>query len=138
MSTVTVDWHDEQKRILRYRFLGAWRWEDYFDAITVGRPMMRAQKNWVCIFNDMLETSYVPVNFLNRARDVITTRPENTGLVVFVSHSTTFRSVYQAFIRLYPHLEPGYKLERTEAGALLRFKAWLEQAPPFTISEIPK
>ncbi|RMG83138.1 MAG: hypothetical protein D6712_13500 [Chloroflexi bacterium] len=124
---VEVFWDDEAHTILHYRFTGDWTWSEYFQALPKGRDMMAEVRHYVCIINNMLETDHVPSAFLSRARSVINSRPENTGLVVFVSTGLFFRNTYETFAQLYPNLAKQYVLTNSLDKAHEWIDNWLKQ-----------
>ena len=124
---VEVFWEDEARTILHYRFTSNWTWKEYFQVLPKGRDMMAEADHYVCIINNMLETDHVPAAFLSRARSIINSRPENTGLVVFVSTGLFFRNTYETFTQLYPHLAKQYVLTQSLDTARTWIDDWFKQ-----------
>lgn len=123
--SVDVRWDNTDKTILRYIFYGLWTWDEYFPALTRGRDMMRKQTHYVCILNDMRTANHIPHGFITKARDVISTRPPNTGLALFLTSSTLFKDTYHVLGRIYPDIPTQYLLVETEEEAYKRLYQWL-------------
>lgn len=123
--SVDVRWDNEEKTILRYNFSGFWSWEEYFPSLARGRDMMRQQAHYVCVLNDMRQAAHIPKGFITKARDVISTRPPNTGLSLFLTTSLLFKETYRVLGSIYPEIPPQYLLVETEEEALERLKTWL-------------
>ncbi len=129
---IQVIWEPTEQPILRYIFTGQWTWEDYFPIVAKGREMMKVHAGYVGILNDWLDTGYVPPDFLAKAMDVIDTRPENTGLVIFLNQTLYFQTLYNTFARIHPDVKTHYVLVTNEDEALTKLTSWLDSAgnPP--------
>lgn len=124
---VTVGWHDSSHKILQYRFIGEWTWEEYYTALAQGRMMERNASHFVCTINDMRHTTHVPSDFIEQARSVSLTRPQTTAIAVYISDDYHFTSIYEVISSLYPDTRALYPLVRTEAEALSRIDHWFKE-----------
>lgn len=124
MTTITLDWDNEEKTILRYTFQGNWNWDDYLQWLSVGRNMMKSVKHEVCIINDMRLMKQLPANFVNTASGIIISRPSNTGLVVFLTTNTFFQVTYRILGRILEEIPTQYILASTEEEAYKKIEAW--------------
>ena len=125
--SVIVTWDNDEKTILRYQFGGKWTWDEYLEALQDGRTMMANVSHYVCILNDMHETAFLPPNFVTLARNVIGSRPDNTGLAIFYTSSQFFKAMYRVLESLLPDVPTNYIISTTEADAYHRLNTWLEE-----------
>lgn len=120
--TVTVDWYDPEETILLYTYTDPWTWEECVTAIQAGRDMMRSKSHDVPLLHDMLASSKLPSSVLSKTVSVIKTRPENTGLTVFVTSGTLQQRLFDVLTRIIPQLARHYIMVTTiaEAEAAIR------------------
>lgn len=123
--SVTVVWDNEEKTILRYTFGGQWTWDEYLIALKDGRRMMESVQHYVCILNDMDNTAFLPPNFVTLARNVISSRPDNTGLAIFLTNSQFFKAMYRVLENLLPNVPTDYVIATTEDEAYQKLNTWL-------------
>lgn len=123
---VTVEWDDANQTILRYRFPVDWQWSEYFVALQQGREMMAQVSHTVCILNDLRESRVVPPNASSVAKNIVSTRPPNTGLAVFLTRQVIYDVMQHVISTVYPHLDGLYVMARTEQEALQKIHAWLD------------
>lgn len=124
---VTVEWHDPAERILRYTYTDPWQWDDCLRTIEDGRSWMRPKSHAVLTLHDMRDTRKVPASIVSRTKAIIDTRPDNTGLTVFVSGGYLQQTLYTAFIRIRPHLGELYQLVTTMEVAEQKMAAWMRK-----------
>src|SRR5687768_212474 len=105
---VAVQWDNDEKTILHYRFDGLWMWDEYLAALWQGRAMMKQVEHPVCVINNMLNTSQVPTSSLSSAKKVVENRPSNTGLAVFVFTNRFLMMVYKVFSQMNPAIRDNY------------------------------
>jgi hypothetical protein len=132
---ISVQWHETDARILHYKFVGQWTWKEYYAVLPRGRDMMRTTTAYVGIINDMMDSSYVPIDFLIQAKTVTDTRPVNTGLAIFVSDNYFFKSMYQVLERLHPDIAQHYWLSSDLEQAVKHVQAWLDDHSSSPTSE---
>lgn len=130
MMPVQVRWYDEEKRILYYDFQGIWTWDEYFMALAEGRPLMRAVDHQVCILNDMRKATHIPSGFMARTQTVISSRPDNTGRVVFIATQTFFSNLLDTIRRVLPDFGANYFYEDSEEKALAHLRQWMRENTP--------
>lgn len=124
-SSVNIAWDNVDKTILRYTFYGNWNWDDYLTTLNIGRKMMSEVEHYVCILNDMREMGMLPPNFISTARSVITSRPQNTGLAIFLTTNTFFKAMYRILSKLLEEVPTRYLLVTTEEDAYQQITQWL-------------
>lgn len=125
--TVTLAWDNEEKTILRYRFIGDWAWHDYQARLNEGRLMMAEVEHSVCVLNDMQKMGKLPPNFASTAKSVITSRPKNTGLAIFLTTNAFFKVMYRVLAQLVPNIPTEYILVTSEEEAYKKLNTWLEE-----------
>jgi hypothetical protein len=123
---VTVEWYDAAHRILHYRLIGKWTWDEYYTTLAQGRTMEKTAGHGVCTLNDMRETTHLPDDFIGQARQVSLTRPASTAIAVYVSDDYHFASIYNLIARLYPDMAAYYPLVHTEEDAMALIEAWID------------
>lgn len=124
MPTITLEWDNAEKTILRYTFQGNWNWDDYLEYLAIGRKMMAEVEHEVSILNDMRQMTQLPPNFVNTARNVITSRPDNTGLAVFLTTNTFFQATHRILGRMLEEVPTRYILVSTEEEAYQKIAEW--------------
>jgi hypothetical protein len=124
---VGLCWDNEQKTVLRYTFVGDWTWDEYLERLNEGRNMMAEVEHSVCILNDMQKIGKLPPNFASTAKSVISSRPKNTGLAIFVTSNAFFKVMYRVLAQLIPNVPTEYILVTTEEEAYRKFDKWLTE-----------
>lgn len=130
MSNVNIAWDNEQKTILRYSFEGDWTWEEYLECLNSGRRWMAEVEHPVCILNDMQKIGKLPPNFASIAKTVISSRPPNTGLAIFLTNNAFFKVMYRVLAQLIPNVPTDYILVTSEADAYQKLNTWLAENFP--------
>lgn len=98
-------WYDNEKTIILSTFSDTWTWEDFAEArVTIGRMINRLSADYVVdvitVFDD---SNQVPTGALQRLRDVIMRKPDNTGVIFLVSNSPIVRMLHESFTVAYPN-----------------------------------
>jgi len=107
---ITVDWDNDEQRILRYTFTGTWTWEEFFTHLTTGRAMMRRVNHDVHIVCDLTESGFVPKNSVKPFKNIVDSRPANTGVVFIITNAYLLNAIYLALKRVYPQICEQYRL----------------------------
>lgn len=124
---VDVKWYDEKENILHYRLSGNWKWEEYEAANRKGRAMMRQKTHYIGILTDLREMNLTPHLMMTKVNQYIKTRPDNTGLGIFVTSSSFLYKVYDMITRIYPSYLTKYHLETDFNKAVQDMQDWLEE-----------
>ena len=98
-------WYDNEKTIILSIFSGTWTWDDLAEArVTIGRMINHLSADYVVdvitVFEDNIQ---VPTGALQRLRDVIMRKPDNTGVIFLVSNSPIVRMLHESFTVAYPN-----------------------------------
>jgi hypothetical protein len=84
---------------------------------------MSLQKKMVSRIRQILDT-LCPYLHKSSMTSIIGTRPENTGLAIFVSTSAFFKTMHRVLGEVIPEVPTSYLLVTNEAEAYQRFEDW--------------
>lgn len=135
--SVKVRWYDEKEDFVLYTFIGIWSWDDYDKANQEGRALMRTKPHYVGVFNDLREVRITPSLLTSNVNSYIKTRPQNTGLTLFVTSNMFFYRVYETMTKIYPSYLDRYKMLINFDEAVANMRQWLEEHQEITF-EIEK
>ncbi|PJF28998.1 MAG: hypothetical protein CUN52_10635 [Phototrophicales bacterium] len=124
---VHLKWWDDTETILHYEFIDPWDWNEYDTTLRRGRALMRDKNHYVGILNDMTATQKLPTSLLSKARGYISTKPRNTGRVIFATQNKFVIMMFQMFMRVYPKLAENYYIRATLDEAVSDIQAWLTE-----------
>lgn len=124
---VHLKWWDDTETILHYEFIDPWDWNEYDTVLRQGRALMREKDHYVGILNDMMQTQKLPTSLLSKARGYISTKPKNTGRVIFATQNKFVVMMFQMFIRVYPKLAENYHIRSTLEESAQEIQAWLAE-----------
>ncbi|MDZ4669530.1 MAG: hypothetical protein SH821_01555 [Phototrophicales bacterium] len=124
---VQLKWWDDTETILHYEFLDPWDWNEYDMTLRKGRALMREKSYYVGILNDMSHTTKLPTSLLSKARGYISTKPQNTGLVVYATDNKFLVTMFQIFAKVYPKLAENYIISSTLDTAVTLISQWLAE-----------
>ncbi len=125
--TIEVNWYDSKEDILHYKFGATWGWHEYEPTVRQGRALMRTKPHYVGVINDLRAMRESPSTLISKAHHYIESRPENTGMAIFVSSSLFFSKIYDMLMQLYPSYVAQYQLETDFDHALKRVRTWLDE-----------
>lgn len=129
---VTVEWYDPEETILRYTYDTHWAWPDLQEALIIGRGMMQEKPYIVSVVHDLSATLSFPSSMISNMRHFINQRPDNIGMVVFVSNRMFINGLFRVFRQMFPNLIGQYIHATTLDTAIDNIKSWQE-----TNSDIP-
>lgn len=124
---VHLKWWDNTETILHYQFVDPWDWNEYDTSLRQGRALMKTKNHYVGILNDMAQTSKLPTSLLSKARGYISTKPMNTGLVVYATESRFIVMMFQMFAKVYPKLAENYVIAPNAKTAIELIRDWLTE-----------
>jgi hypothetical protein len=75
----------------------------------------------------MQKMGKLPPNFASTAKSVISSRPKNTGLAIFLTSNAFFKVMYRVLAQLIPNVPTGYILVTSEEDAYTKLQAWLKE-----------
>jgi hypothetical protein len=124
---VDVNWYDDKEDIIYYQLTGAWKWEDFEKANQIGRKWMRQKPHYIGILIDLREMTVTPSLLISKVTHYINSRPENTGLGIFVTSSSFIAKVYEVVTRVYPSYLAKYQVETDFDESIKIMRKWLEE-----------
>ena len=99
--TVSANWDNEQKTIIRYSFDGNWTWNEFYAAVNQSHALQDAVSHRVDIILDLGESYVVPEGALMQFRRLAGINHANTGVRVIVSRNSTLGVLFDTFTRVY-------------------------------------
>jgi hypothetical protein len=102
--SVTVQWDNDQKTIIRYDFVGYWDWADFREKAQEAFSMTRSVEHQVDTISNFLPTTHIPKDAFIHFRRVMTDAPKNRGVNVIVGASQFIRALVTIFSRIYQQL----------------------------------
>ncbi|HRF95814.1 MAG TPA: hypothetical protein PLZ51_11495 [Aggregatilineales bacterium] len=124
---VQIKWWDDTETILHYQFSDPWDWNEYDTVLRQGRALMKEKNHYVGILNDMTQTIKLPTSLLSKARGYISTKPKNTGRVVYATDNKFLVMMFQMFAKVYPKLAENYTIAPTIEKAVAEITTWLTE-----------
>lgn len=122
--SVTVKWYDDEQTILKYTYGTHWSWVELQDALQEGRGLQSEKSYSVCVIHDLYETLSFPPSLISNMKHYINQKPENIGMVAFVSRRMFLNSLYRVFRQMFPNLVGQYIHTTTVEEALKRINSW--------------
>jgi hypothetical protein len=95
--TVTVEWDDAPKTIIRYTFSKGWRWDEFIDAINQSNAMIETVDHVVDIISDVQEHDS-PGGGLPKSRMFASIKHPREGIIVVV-RATPLMEMFRNVIR---------------------------------------
>lgn len=134
---VQLKWWDDTETILHYQFSDPWDWNEYDTTLRQGRAWMKTKTHYVGVLNDMAQTTRLPTSLLSKARGYISTKPKNTGLVVYATENRFIVMMFQMFSKVYPKLAENYVIAPNNQEAITKIKMWLaENSTPLSVPQM--
>ena len=99
---VTVDWYDETRTILHYRFETPWTWSEYHAAIQAAWELAESVDHPTDTITDMRHSRVMPDNLFRNIRQTMVEIPESTQTVVLVGTNMLMEALLGILRRLYP------------------------------------
>jgi hypothetical protein len=97
---VIVEWHNTEKTIIRYDYVGRWTLAEFYPALAVGQDMIRQQPHTVdCIIN-LSQSEAFPANNMPATGLLVPMTPPNTGIAVAVGNPARARALANLFRRV--------------------------------------
>ena len=134
--SVTIQWDNEEKTILRYDMSGFWTWDEFFPAFEQGKQMISEVEHEVSFIVNPLDNqsrNHIPTSVLTHIRSINRNVPPNAGPTVSVSVSNFARALIRTLSYLAPQIAERYFFADSleQARILLKERTGQEQpAPP--------
>lgn len=100
---IEVTWHNREKTIILEKYPSKWTWDDFYALREVVPPMMHEVSHTVHIIADMGNNLDIPGgNAMLHARNVVSSFPENWGMLIMITRSPLINSFVNMFNRIFP------------------------------------
>ncbi|MBC7870349.1 MAG: hypothetical protein H7Y09_05870 [Chitinophagaceae bacterium] len=99
--TVTAQWDNEAKTIIRLEFVGKWTWAEHHEANTVMEAMVNTASVTIDLIPDLSSSQLVPEGALSQARSIAMRQQIKFGLIVAVKAGKFIEILYGVFQQLY-------------------------------------
>ncbi len=98
--SVYWDTETEQHIVLHIDFHGAWRWDDYDEAVDEADALMRSVGERVDVICNFLDSQRVPLDYVcSHLRRMMQILGENAGAIVLVNSNEVFNAVVYVFCK---------------------------------------
>jgi len=104
---ITIRWDDQEKRIVRWDFEGAWTWREYSTAQQKSNEMMAAVDGTVDIIGNVSKSPSLPANALSFYRSSLNASAPNIGTIILVGTSGFVHQMVGLFVRMFGSKMPG-------------------------------
>lgn len=122
--SVTVDWFNEEKTIIKYQFEGQWKWEELYIALQQVDVMMNSVQHTVYIIVDYQKSSGVPAGALTHLRSSTMKAAPNWGGGVFIGISSLVQALLNVFTSLNKKLGERYATAKNMETAYSIIQGW--------------
>jgi hypothetical protein len=114
--TVEESWDDDQHRVIRYDFSGAWTWDELYEAFDRAKVLIAGQPHTVYFICNFLPDSQRVLDFrldnLTQIRNLVA-RVKAGSVIIIVNGGLYNRLLYAVFARIYPQLAAHFKYVNT-------------------------
>ncbi len=111
--SISVEWLDEQQRILVFRLISPWTMQQMYQAVADGEIMSENLADEFYIVFDIRESKGFPKDFLSSLSYLTQHKQENVARRVVVGTNIIFRATYQIVRQLAPHLAENFAFLNT-------------------------
>jgi hypothetical protein len=114
--SVTVQWDNEAKTVLRYDIAGRWTWEEFYAAFEQGKQMMNDityPVDFILHPLDMVSQTYLPPNTITQTMALNRQRTHNAGRTVVVSQSPVARTMLTILAKISSLVGQNYVIVKT-------------------------
>jgi hypothetical protein len=102
--SITVQWDNEEKTIIRYDFTGNWDWVEFRERAKEASALTRSVEHRVDSISNFLPGTHIPKDAFIHFRRVMSDAPKNRGVNVIVGASQFIRVLVTVFSRIYKTL----------------------------------
>lgn len=131
--SITVDWMDEARRVVCYRFFQGWTWADLDRATAAALELYQQVSHPIAVVVDLTESGPFALDFaLKKAHESILRHPPHIHpTLVVAGASIAVQAIGLAYDRLYGDpLRPKALFVRTPEVALKVAQMLLRDSPP--------
>ena len=110
-------WVDRQYTTIQMVFSGQWQWDELKQARTEAATMLDEVDYAVNIIVYSEQETWMPPNYIQNVREVVSQVHPNAGLVVIVSTSPLFRTMFEMFNQIATVVSFQYRFVKSLEGA---------------------
>ncbi|MBN2472282.1 MAG: hypothetical protein JXN59_16275 [Anaerolineae bacterium] len=109
---ITISWDTEEKKAIRYDFVGEWTWPEFREAVQQTFALMDTVPHTVASIGNFTESGSLPSGAIFELKQVLSNTPPNSGVVVITRGSMFVNTIIQVFTKAYKDL--GKKIAVTD------------------------
>jgi hypothetical protein len=102
--SITVQWDNNDKTVIRYDFTGYWTWTEFRQRAQEAFAMTRSVEYRVDTISNFLPGTHIPRDAFIHFQRIMTEAPKNRGVNVIVGASPFIRTLVTIFSRFYAQL----------------------------------
>ncbi|MAS37026.1 MAG: hypothetical protein CL610_23705 [Anaerolineaceae bacterium] len=110
-------WVDRQYTTIQMVFSGQWQWDELKQARTEAATMLDEVDYAVNIIVYSEQETWMPPNYIQNVREVVSQVHPNAGLVVIVSTNPLFRTMFEMFNQIATVVSFQYRFVKSLEGA---------------------
>ncbi len=138
--SVTVQWDNDAKTVLRYEVAGRWTWDEFYVAYDQGKSMMEAVPHtvhFIMVPMDFLTRNYLPPGALTHISSIYRRAAPNSGMTINVGGGGFARAMLNVLGRVSPKIAQKFAFaDSLEEARTILAKAVVDNAQ--TTGTIPK
>jgi hypothetical protein len=101
---IDVQWSDEQKTVLHWKFEGSWSWEEYH-AVNDQSVALRAETQGTIVYLvDMSESKLFPEHVLGNLRTIGNTMQGHNDLTIVIANNVLVKAMSRIFRAMFPQI----------------------------------
>ncbi len=101
---ITITWDTDEKKAIRYDFVGAWTWPEFREAVAQTYALMDTVPHTVASIANFTESGPLPSGAILEVRQALTNTPANSGIVIITEGSMFVNTLVQVFTKTYKKL----------------------------------
>jgi len=109
--SIAVNWYNDDKTIIYWKFAGKWDWNEYAEAQDVSNAMLDTVDHTVDVIGNVQESPSLPANALSVYRSNLSSAHPNTGLIVLVGASMFVEQMVRLLKQMFRNKVAGTNFE---------------------------
>jgi hypothetical protein len=105
--TVSVEWDNEEKTIVRFTYTGKWTWDEFYIHVKQANELMDTVAYRCVSIVDMSKSKHLPPGAAVHIRNIIrqSMSHNNSGITVFINADTIVKMFIEALRQNYPDIK---------------------------------
>lgn len=99
--SVTVEWDNQDKTIIRMCMIDHWTWDEAYEAQKEGDMLLASVGNPCCAIIDFRRSKGIPLSAMSNARSMSQKQNSQVKMTVFLGVSPLFLSLWSVFSKVY-------------------------------------